>query len=549
MECAALCCKLPWCTMYSLAEGGNTSDSKVSRSGSCQLFMDTSECSTASVSASNPPVCIKEIDGNDSVVTGCMKTSQRVLEVVDSKPNLLVHYTYLRNLISLGFNFVVQFVNGTSRYIAEASYLKMDYGASGNACLFILDYMSKGAFSMTVQTFCSDGVRLSNDSASPPTSDPFYWQVQIPQIGKMATNRKVFRPGDNYSDLISATEAGADFKLFFMGNKKLVHADVILAKGGNKISVQSRVRENGQMNLLSHVINGSTETLTWDQSNSALSGPTSENLQTILLSNSCWRPVFSTPDNSTSQSALKSAIESGRRIRVRFPIDSSLVVLATADYVQINSTSGMVTAFFLRVLVQKSFLLDVLSDLVKSALGLATQNQTKWTHYLVTSDGKAAIFTTAVGSSEGTVSSVASDVQWFEEVRDWQLVHSSKPSNSTSLALLAAEVLNGSEVRVKVQFGSIQKWFSCDAMEVNETDPNVKCHISSHISTNITGSSSIIPWLSELTTGSQCTIKSECFVVAAAELTTAVTSPCLWSSKEVLGNPMRADKVDWFVSR
>lgn len=80
-------------------------------------------------------------------------------------------------------------------------------------------------------------------------------------------------------------------------------------------------------------------------------------------------------------------------------------------------------------------------------------------------------------------------------------------------------------------------------------DPNVKCHISSHVSASI-ASGSIISLLSTVTTGSQpCTIKSECFVVAAAELTTAVTSPCLWSSKEVLGNPMSPDKVEWFVSR
>lgn len=467
MECAALCSKLPWCTMYSLVEDANTTVSKTTRSSSCQLFMDTSsECPAASVSASNAPVCIKETDGVDPVLTGCMKTSQRVLEVVDSKPALLVNYAYLRNLISLGFNLVVQFVNGTSRYIAEGSHLKMDYGASRLACIIILDYMSTGAFGMTVQTFCSNGLRLSNDPVSPPTTDPFYWHVQIPQNGKMATNRKVFRTGGNYSDLISATEAGADFKLFFMGNKKLVHADVILEKRGN-ISVQSRVHENGQLNLLSHLIDGSTETLTWNQSNSALSGPTSENLQTIWLSNSCWLLVSSTTDNSKSQTNLTTAVESGRRIRVRFSIDS-LVVLATADYVQINATSGMVTAFLLRVLVQRSFLLDIVSDLVTNALGGASQNPTKWTHYLVTSDGKAAIFTTTVGSSEGTLSSVAADVQWFQEVRDWQLVHSSNSSNSTSLALLTAEVLNGSEVRVKVQVGSIQKWFSCDTMEVNE---------------------------------------------------------------------------------
>lgn len=472
LECAEACSKREWCVQFIFNASAAKSDLE-SLSLPCFLYMDDgSRCPNTAISAPAYLLCRKTNEATASS-DECHLVPERVLQVMDTTTTILVDFTYLQSLMTAISNLKIQFVTAQSIYVTYSNYYTFGSGFSGAICVSSLDLFSASGNSTDLQlvrTFCTDGSQTVDwhniNLGSTIRASQFSWIVHRPVNGRSST--AVFTTGEDKSLLVTAVSSGFDIKLLFLGSNKIVHADVITYDMKSfEITAQTRMYEKEQLTLQNHMTKGLTEVTTWKPLTNTLTGPTSEMSFTTWLSDKCWKLVYSSAAvSTTSLNNLRSAVESGRRIRVKFTAPD-LLILATADCLKIHS-SGIITAFILRVLVQKASksLIEGVVNTVGTILNSQAKEQQKWRHFMITSSGDIVAFTTTVGSWDFTVSTSTTTAEWFEEIGNWTLVHSSPSTSTSSLSLLVAKVLEGRDIRVNVQIGQESNWFTCDMTEV-----------------------------------------------------------------------------------
>lgn len=478
-QCAAECSKRSWCNSYIFEKVKATSTVSLQLPlKPCRLYIDAGpQCSPMTTATSVTGLCVRYKPTIISVeFQTCRMSFERVLEVENSKPYIPQGKDYLSNILTSGNSLNVQFTTGSSKYIAKANYYALITDIFGVVCASVLDSMS-GFDSLTTTAysryFCANGSQVIVPATS-SLAEAFYWDVENLHAGAKQGKQTVFTKGDQLSNLLSAINNGFDITVLFITNNKVVHADIVTHNvNTDETTSQTRLYDNGQESVILHTTDGATVTTVWLPLSPTLSNQISETSQSVWLADACWKFISSTSTTSINPiTSLKESFESGRIIRVKITSDD-LDILATPDYMERNSF-GVITAGVLRVLVKESqtssggLVGGVLSG-VNSLLGSQsqTQSQSSWAHYVVSSNGTLAVFSTDIGLSECKYTSGTATVEWFEQSQNWTQIHkSSSFGNVSTLLLLAAKVKSGSYVRVKIEVAGTASVFSCDMLEV-----------------------------------------------------------------------------------
>lgn len=289
----------------------------------------------------------------------------------------------------------------------------------------------------------------------------------------MGNFKTVFSPGTNLSVLEKAVKEGSDIKLLLSKDNSLLSANMIFQN--NKISSnivsQTTLYKSGKFKIVLQVTNGTFRVLDFDAQSQGFALTDSGIQGSTWVSDMCWRLLHitdSAPNPGLSLDSLEEALDSGRRIRVRFII-SDLAILATPDCVVIIDSQTLVV-HILRVLAEKSLLeaiLGSLSNLSSVVTGLFNSNQ-KWTHYGITSSGEVLVLDAGTSSSSSDPPAEVATVYWYAEEYNYTLVHTSSPQNPQSLARLATEALQGKAVRVKVSSATKRAYFTCSVVQVTD---------------------------------------------------------------------------------
>lgn len=468
LKCAAACSRREWCSRYTTRNDTDyTGTGSNLTSYECALHVyDGSPCLMNTASTLGTTTCVKVTNGSKYNSVPCAVTPLTVLEVNGKESSMTIDLVYLRNLLAVGNDLMVQYDNGTLKYAALANYVTLGSGSS-EICITIIDSDEQSnttAALLFLREFCTTS--LLHASIPAPA---LLWKVQ--QKEYTGDINIVFTTGGNTSSLEAALTNGSEIKLMVKGNNSVVRAEIISQNEdkGNQIVAQTTMFDSGNYKIVSYYTSQEENTVLLDLSLGTLRKPNTQKADVLWLADPCWTHVYTTdhhtPPQGRSLSTLLDSINEGRRIRVKFKIDQ-LVILATPDLVGLDK-DNTVTVHILRVVSQESFL----GKLVKLP---SLNDQSQWAHYYITSNGSISL----IRSSQMTPVTHKATVDWFVEVQKYSLTYTSSSMNMTSLARLITRVLDGKNVRVRVHNGTNRIFYTCHMVQVIQ---NGKCDVSNTV--------------------------------------------------------------------
>ncbi|BFZ12373.1 hypothetical protein BsWGS_15412 [Bradybaena similaris] len=547
LKCATACSRREWCSSYAIRNDTEyTGTASNLTAYECALYVDEGyPCLMNSASTLGIRTCVKVTNGSKCNPIPCAATPLTVLEVNATYSSLTIDLVYLRNLLTVGNDLMVQYDNGTIKYAALANYVTLGNGSS-EICCSIIDSNEQSnttAALLFLREFCTTS--LLQDSIPGPA---FSWKLQ--QKEYTGDINVVFATGGSTSSLEAALTNGSEIKLMVKGNNSVVRAEIISQSEdkGNQIVAQTTLFDSGNYKIVSYYTSQQQNTVLLDLSLGTLRNPNTQKADVLWLADPCWTHVYTTDPRTHSQGrslpALLDSINEGRRIRVKFKIEK-LVILATPDLVGLDEHNTVIV-HVLRVMSQEPFL----GKLVKLP---SLNDQSQWAHYYITSNGIISL----IRASQVSPVTQKATVDWFVEFQSYSLTYTSSSRNMTSLARLVSRVLEGKNVRVRVHNGTNRIFYTCHMVQVIQNGQEVKCQINGQLGVELLGPkltrsinlSSILPpnlsALVGLTTTTGC---FQSVAVLAFQGSTDYFLSCPGTSNSSQVRIKQPQEVDWFVA-
>ncbi|KAI8788259.1 GPI-anchored protein PB15E9.01c isoform X1 [Biomphalaria glabrata] len=517
LDCATSCSKSPWCLKYVFAIPGT-----------CLLLLSQDIPCPANVAAlpgSQVTTCVKLLP---AALAPCRMTRKLIS---DGGANVVDYETILQMLI-VGSNVKLRYSQGDSTYVASTNSFTLSSTLMPPVLATVPVYMT-GMYSakVSVRTFYSNTSTLLeeqyNDGNLPSSTlvaNISQWLVQL-RCGNSSGNKvKVLSKSSNTTSLTEAVDNGSTINIVMVDSTIRFLAANIIIKSGSIVHAQSLYYEGKKVKLLTVRSSGMPDLASWDYINKVRNENESVTTDFIWYADPCWAFIASTP--AGNMAALKSAILSGKRVRVAFNATPSEVIYATPTYIGVNS-SDIITAHVTNYIDRK----------YPGSSPVSSRS-----HYIMSTDGFLQQFSVQFDSETVLpTDKPTSIITWFTDQQNFTLVHSTVAPlispNQTTLARLKDKVANGSEIRVKVfQNSSSLHFFTCESLQISYDGSLVKCNVSGQLAVDYFESAMTVTQSSSGTSdtliiqGVFCSITSFLNHCATTTTTTTTYSPTVNSS-------------------
>ncbi|KAH9503063.1 hypothetical protein Btru_075893 [Bulinus truncatus] len=470
LECSATCSSAVWCLKFLF-----------SQQRTCLLFLSPDTPCPVNLATSQTSLYVKEVD---AVPAPCKMTRRLALDGGQYKVD---YQSFLQSQI-VGNDLKINFSAGNSTYLTcTNSYViptNLSYPiwattpayTTGGALLKV--YLSLRTFFVNEPTVSEEYYNIQTASVV-TTPSVNQWITQLRADSGSGKKVKVFSTGSNASTLLSAVVNGYSMNFLMLGASiRYLTANAVI-KDGQNVVVQSSYYDGKKVKFVSVRSWDSPNIVSWDYISRARNEAEPVGSEFTIYGDPCWTYVALTPpSNITAFQQLKTAILSGKKVRVGFTVDAQ-VIYATPAYLCINTTD-IITAHVVNIIKRTSLL----------NLGLLLFTSSKL-HYILSTDGFLQEYSQDFGSDNVAVTDKWTSVQWFVDQQNFTLVHSTasrSSPNQTTFQRLKETVAGGCEVRIRVYLSSSEfHYFTCETLQLTNDGSVVQCHVSGQLAVDFLG--------------------------------------------------------------